>query len=243
MATPKKSLSVAQTATICGVGRSTVGYWIRSKRISAVRKGRNYFIPCEELLFFLKSTGRNIPQDLLERDYGSLYFRAFQNCWEFNKERTHGINCKDCSVFVNKLQTCFTASKSAFLNCPRSCYDCRYYIEIYLPKIQFVHQIDLPAAVYKGFEIWGGNSAWAELCEVEEKDLPGLGLEQVVHSDSIEKVISIIKKRALGNTSVPKTYSVFFKNSKNVRLKVEISAYSLIEPAGSFLILAETEKD
>ena len=197
MATPNNTLSVAQTAALCGVGRSTVGYWIRSKRLGAERTGKNYSIPLEELLFFLKSTGRSIPDDLYDGDIGGPYFRAVQNCWQYCKDSPHGLNCKDCTVFVNQLEVCFIARAACTLNCPLLCYKCRYYTEIYLPRIQFVHQIDLPAAVYKGFEVWGGNRGWAELCEVEEKDLPGIGIERIVHPDSIEKVISIVKQRAL----------------------------------------------
>ena len=239
----KKTLSVAQTAALCGVGRSTVGYWIRSKRLGANRTGRNYSIPCEELLFFLKSTGRNIPDDLAGGDFGGPCFRAVQNCWDYLKDSAHGLNCKDCTVFLNKVEVCFTAKKISSSNCPGSCHECRYYTEIYLSRIQFVYQIELPAAVYKGFELWGGNRGWAELYEVEEKDLPGMGIEQGVHPDSIETVISIVKKRALGDTSVPRTYSIFLRSSQNFRLRVCISVYPLIEPAGSYLVLAEPKED
>ncbi len=243
MATPKNTLSVAQTSALCGVGRSTVGYWIRSNRLRADRAGRNYSIPREELLFFLKSTGRGIPHGLSAGDFVGPYFRAVQNCWQYCKDSPHGLNCKDCTVFMNQLEVCFIARNAGPLNCPRSCHECRYYMEIYLPRIQFVHQINLPAAIYKGFEVWGGNRAWAELCEVEEKDLPGIGIEHVVHPDSIEKVISIVKQRALGNPSVPRTYSIYLKGTQKQKVKVRISSYPLNEPAGSFLVLAEPDKD
>lgn len=243
MAVPKDSLSVAQTAALCSVGRSTVGYWIRSTRLRANRKGKNYSIPREELLYFLKSTGRKIPDDIPGKNFRGPYFRAVQNCWHYWQDSAHGRHCKNCAVFVNQVEVCFTAKEISSLNCSGSCYECRYYTEIYLPRIQFVHQIDLPAAVYKGFELWGGNRAWAELCEVEEKDLPGMGIEQVVHPDSIEMVISFVKKRALGNPSVPRTYTMFLKSSQNVRLSVRISVYPLNEPAGTYLILAESNED
>jgi excisionase family DNA binding protein len=243
MAIPKETLSVAQTAALCGVGRSTVGYWIRSTRLRANRTGKNYSIPREELLFFLKSTGRNIPDDLAGGDFRGPCFRAIQNCWDYWKDSHHGLNCKDCTVFANKVEVCFTAKEISSSNCPGSCHECRYYTEIYLPRIQFVHQIDLPAAVYKGFELLGGNRGWAELCEVEEKDLPGMGIEQGVHPDSIGTVISSVKRRALGDPSVPRTYSIFLRSSQNVRISVRISVYPLSEPAGSYLILAESNED
>ena len=55
MAGSNKSISVSEAAALCGVGRTTVGYWIRSKKLHAMRVGRNYSIPIDDLLFFLKS--------------------------------------------------------------------------------------------------------------------------------------------------------------------------------------------
>ena len=39
MDTIDKSLSVTEAAALCGVGRTTVGYWIRSNKLPANRKG------------------------------------------------------------------------------------------------------------------------------------------------------------------------------------------------------------
>ena len=44
------------------------------------------------------------------------------------------------------------------------CLSCRYYMETYFPRIQFVHQFGMPAAVFKDLYLWGGNSQCAELC-------------------------------------------------------------------------------
>jgi hypothetical protein len=52
-------------------------------------------------------------------------------------------------------------------------------VEIFLPKIHFVNQIDTPAAVIKDLYFWCGNSKWAQLCEVQKKDLIGLGIEEI----------------------------------------------------------------
>ncbi len=59
-----KTLTVSQAAVICKVGRTTVGYWVRSKKVFAQRMGRNYAIPVEDLLHFLKSSGQPIPPEL-----------------------------------------------------------------------------------------------------------------------------------------------------------------------------------
>jgi len=239
MTTPRKSLSVGQAAAMCGVGRSTIGYWIRSKKIRANRTGRNYSIPFEELLYFLKSTGRDIPDELAGRDIRGHCFRTILKCWQYWKDDPHGRHCEGCIVFLNDLEACFTAKKVGHVHCPGSCIECQYYTEIYFSRIQFVCQIDFPAAVYKGFEVWGGNTSWAELCGVQENDLPGMGIEQVVHPDSMQTVFSNIKKRAFGDPSTPRTYSIFLKNLQNGKLRVRISVYPLTEPAGAYLVLAE----
>ena len=44
-------LSVSQVASLCGVGHSTVGYWVRGNKLGARRVGNQYSIPVEEYPF------------------------------------------------------------------------------------------------------------------------------------------------------------------------------------------------
>lgn len=243
MPMPQKSLSVTQVAGLCGVGRTTIGYWIRSKKLRASRVGRNYSITVEELLFFLKSTGQKIPHELAEENLRGPFFRGFQNCWLFWQGTGCGRNCKDCVTFKNNLNVCFNARDRVSPGCSTECYECQYYQEIYLPRIQFIYQINLPAAVYMDFYFWGGNRKWARLCGVRAKDLIGMGIERVVHPDSLETMISEVKRRALGNPEIPRTHTLFLKNKQNGKLKVRNSVYPLNDPAGTFLFLAEPEDD
>ncbi len=236
--TPQKALSVAQAAALCGVGRTTVGYWIRSRKLSATRVGRNYSIPAEDLSFFLKSTGNKLPDELIDENFIAPFFRSFSNCWQYFQGTSHGQDCEDCPVFKNHLDVCFIGKNSSSLRCPCGCHDCPHYKEIYLPRIQFIYQIDLPAVIHKDLYIWGGNKNWAELCEVQENDLPGMGIEQLVHPDSLEKVISDIKQRAFGEPDIPRMYSIYLKNTKNGKSKVRIAVYPLSEPFGTNLIVA-----
>lgn len=60
---PKGHVSVTQVAIACGVGRTTVGYWIRSGKIMAVRHGRNYKIPVGEPVHHLTKIGQPIPEE------------------------------------------------------------------------------------------------------------------------------------------------------------------------------------
>ena len=139
MTDTKKTLSVSQAASLCGVGRTTVGYWIRSKKLHANRVGRNYSILVDDLLFFLKNSDQKIPSELLRENSNGFIFKSFQNCWQHFHGSEHGHSCHKCITFRNQLQDCFTVKDSGMLECS-DCLACRYYIETYSPRIQFVHQ-------------------------------------------------------------------------------------------------------
>jgi len=234
-------LSVSQVASLCGVGHSTVGYWIRANRLRAFRVGKQYSIPVEELVLYLKSKGQEIPDELAGVDSLAPDSRAFQNCWQYFDGAPEAHDCNNCVVFKNRVETCFTGIETGSLGCPTNCPDCNYYVETYLPKIQFIRQISSPAAIAKGLYLWSGNNPWAELCGVDEKDLPGMGIEHVFHPDSLPMIIAGIKKRTLGDPSVTKSYRTFFKNDEEGKIAVRISVYGLNTPAEALLILAEPE--
>ncbi len=238
-----KTLSVAQAAALCLVNRNTIGSWIRSGKLRANRVGRNYRIPVQELLFFLKSTGQKIPDELGGDALTGPCFRTIQNCWEYFRERPGIKNCENCTVFKNQLSVCFIGREYSTMSYPAQCDECGYYKETYYSRIEFVHQIAFPAAIHKDLYFWGGNRKWAELCEVQEKNLVGMGIEKVIHPDSLETVISNNKKRALGDPLAPRWDHMFLKNSKLGKLEVKIAFYPLTEPSGTWLILAEPVKN
>ena len=119
----------------------------------------------------------------------------------------------------------------------KECYACRYYKEIYYPRVQFVNQIDQPASVYGDLYFYYGNQQWAELCGVNENDLIGLGIENVVHPESLGIMMSDTKKRTMGDSTVPRSYSIFLKN--NEKSKIDISIYPLNNPQNTFLIVGD----
>ena len=231
-----KTLSVSKAAALCGVGRTTVGYWIRSKKLHATRVGRNYTIALEDLLYFLKTSDQEIPAELLEENCSGPIFKSFQNCWQFWKGSEHGLKCQNCIAFRNQLQACFTVKDSGLLGCS-DCSTCRYYTDTVLNRIQFVHQIEHPAAVFKDLYLWGGNSSCADICGVEQKELVGMGIEKIVHSDSLPKVIQGIRKLALGNTEVKEECVILINNNPKNPKEVRVSVYMLSEPANAFLVL------
>ena len=236
MSGPQNSLSVSRAAALCGVARTTVGYWIRSNKLHATRIGRNYTIAVEDLLFFLNSSGQKIPPGLLEDDSGRLFFKSFQNCWQYWKGSEHGRKCHGCIAFRNQLEACFTVKDSGMMGCS-NCSTCQYYVETYLHRIQFVHQIDIPAAVFKDLYLWGGNSHCADICCVQQKDLVGMGIEKIVHAESLPKVIESIRRLALGKPETKEDCSISIKNYQERSRKIRVSVYPLREPATAFLVL------
>lgn len=236
-----KDISVTQASKLCGVGRTTVGYWIRAKKLRADRAGRNYSIPVEELLFFLESTGQKIPPEIAATNSKRPFFRRFQHCWEFWQGGTVAHACKNCLTFKNRLRVCFQAKNNPFLGCQESCNECSYFQDIYLPKIQFVHQIKMPAAVCKDMYFWIANSRLAKLCDTREDNFVGMGVEQVIHPSSLEELISETKKIALGTPEAQNRYRIFFKKKPHGKLGVRMTLYSLNDPTGAFLMLVEPE--
>jgi excisionase family DNA binding protein len=233
-----KTLSVSQAAALCGVGRTTVGYWIRSKKLHAHRVGRNYSIPVEDLLFLLQNSRQRIPPEMLRENTNGLILKSFQNCWQHWSSSEHGQNCHGCIAFKNQLQACFTVKDSGLLRCS-GCETCRYYIETFLPRIQFVHQIDMPAAVFNNLYLWGGNELCAGICGVQQKDLIGMGIEKIVHAASLPKVIEAVRKMAIGDPALVEYCRIALNKGHQDRQMIRVSVYPLREPAKAFLVLGE----
>ena len=189
-----KMLSVPETAALCGVTRSTINNWINNKKLYAIRSGRNYGVPANELLIFLRSTGRETPPELQGDDLKGPLFKTFQYCWDYSKDSVHEERCKGCVVLDKKLEVCFAARGNSKLDCTVECYECRYYQEIYLPRMHFIHQLDFPAAVCKGLFFLGANNRWAAINRIPQKEFPGIGVERLIHPNSLETVISAIRK-------------------------------------------------
>ena len=236
-----KTLTVTQAAAMCGVGRTTVGYWIRSGKLSAIRTGKKYQIPVQDLLYFLKSNGQKIPAPLANNNLTGPVFRTFQNCWHYYQDNIHGDNCPQCVAFKNNLDVCFSARSSGSLGCLARCETCRYYQDTFYPRLQFIYQLDTPAAIIKDLYFWTGNIEMANLCGVKEEDLIGLGIEQVVHPSSLEQVICGARKKALGDPGAQTECRIYIRGSQSNKIKVRLSVFLLKEPEGAFLVMAEHE--
>jgi excisionase family DNA binding protein len=234
-----QSLSVTETAALCGVGRTTVGYWIRSNKLFARRQGRVYRIPVADLLVFLKSTGRPIPAEIAQLNGRVPSFGSLQPCWRFRHRNDTDGHCLDCVVFRHRRGSCFTTRECAGSGSNRHCSACRYYQETYRPRIQFIHQIDFPALVFKELNIWESNSRWAEMCDMDPDHLIGLGIEKIVHAASLASVVQGAKKLMLDERRTAGSCTLYLQNSRGDRLKARISILPLAEPSGAYLAIAE----
>ncbi len=233
----EETVSVPEAASLCGVNRATINNWINKKKLYAIRKDRNYAVPLKELLLFLKSTGREIPDELQNKDTVEPLFKAFQYCWNYLHGKPHQRRCGGCVVREKELDVCFEAKVSSHLGCPEECCSCLYYKDILYPRFQFIDQLDVPAAVCGGLSIWGANRRFADLCGVSKNNLPGMGLENVIHTDSLESVIHEIKKLELGDPP-PMIFDTAFKGGVNQAVYRKISLIPLNQPSGTFLFLA-----
>ena len=236
MIAEEKTVSVRQAASLCGVTRTTVNHWIKTRKLHADRSGRNYSVPVKDLFLFLKSTQRTIPFEL-ESDHWVPVFKSYRPCWDYWKDTDHGDGCNDCVVLKNQMKVCFTARYISRVHCPASCSECAYYHDIYLPRIQFVHQFELPAAVCQGLFFWGVNSRWSKICQLPQKEFIGTGIERVIDQESLESVISLIKKLRVGEHVQP-INRVYLKSGTKGKLEVVLSFNLLSEPRGTFLMLA-----
>ena len=105
-----------------------------------------------------------------------------------------------------------------------------------------LYQIKSPAAVYQGLHVWEANDKFTELCGLSQNDLPGIGIENVFHHESLETVLSNIRRRALEDPDVPTTYSVYLKRGTHGKAKADVAIYRLEEPAKTNLIIVEPHR-
>ena len=83
----------------------------------------------------------------------------------------------------------------------------------------------------------GGNTRCAEICGVPRKELVGMGIEKIVHAESLPKVIQGIRKLALGEPEVKEDCVILINNDRKGPKEVRVSVYLLHEPAHAYLVL------
>ena len=237
MQSSEQRLSVSEVAECCGVGRSTVGYWVRSGKLRAERVGRDYTIAPQDLLHHLSHSGRPVPDRLRGPNRNLPLFPPFRFCWEHRASTEEGADCTGCAVYKKGMRACFAGRRHVVPGREIHCHRCVYYQDHIVPRIGFVHQIDSPAVVYEGLYLWGGNERFAEMSGYASVELPGMDMERLIHPDSLETVISNIKRRALGSPRVPSRYQVFVRKWDGVKVCKEICVQPLKVPSGTFLIL------
>ena len=97
----------------------------------------------------------------------------------------------------------------------------------------------MPAAVLKDMYIWSGNRAWADLCGVDIDDLIGMGIEEIIHPESIKIIINFNKKIQHGDNAGFLKSDVFFENQNGEKIKVNLAMASLKQPDGAYFAIVD----
>jgi len=245
MSPNKEFVSVPEAAALCGVSRSTVNNWIQAKRLFARRSGKSFSIPVADLLLLLRSIGKDIPLELTIAIDPRAMLGSLRPCFEYWEGRDPAMQCRDCAVFVNRLTPCFAVSwrkgRSA-PQCAGQCHTCCYYQEVFFPRIQFVYQMDVPAAVFKNLYFLGVNDPWAEIWRRPREAFVGMDVEEVFHSESLKNVLSLVKSAEMKQTgSGPVTVSI--GNETGALQRLTATGFSVSEPTGSLLVLLTRPDD
>ena len=230
--------SVSECASLCGVGRGTVHYWIKTQKLHADRSGKSYKVHAQEILLFIKNSNRPLPKELSELISPAPLFGATRMCWDYKHSDAEGSSrCRDCVVYKRKIDICFAARNSSRIKCGESCNSCKFYQQFFFPRIHFIHQIDMPALITRDLYILSGNWLFAEKCGLNTDEIPGMGIEQIVHRDSLRRIMGIIRKKNIGDKNIPKQYTIYIKALNSIKTHVDISVYPLKDPKYSTLII------
>jgi hypothetical protein len=193
----------------------------------------------EELIFYLKSTGQTIPGELLDKGPETPLFRPPKNCWEYWSHQNGSSRCQNCIVFHKNFELCFVSRVGKTSDRASACTTCSYYQETYHSRIQFIHQIEMPCAVYRDLFILGGNGKMSQILDVPEEDLVGIGIEKIIHPSSLPQVIGFAKRRFLGDPTIPNSYTTCFQSKKGKKIEAMVSIFPLSEPKGAFLVIGD----
>jgi hypothetical protein len=115
-------------------------------------------------------------------------------------------------------------------------------MDTFYPRIQFVHQINLPAAIVRDFHLWGGNAQCADLCDVQPKELIGMAVEKIVHARSLGKIIQTARNMAFKDLRFENNCTISINGDRGRRRVIQVSIFPLQEPNRVFLVLGMPKK-
>jgi hypothetical protein len=84
--------------------------------------------------------------------------------------------------------------------------------------VSLIRQIKKPAAIYKCLDLWSGNKAWAELFTFEVERFTGIGIEKIIHHNSLRMFIGYIKREIRGDQRVPDGFQVLLGAEPRAKL-------------------------
>ena len=230
----KETYSPREVAQLCGVGKSTVTHWIRSRKLAAHLGRGRYQVSKVDLRLFLEKRNKPLPTELAND--AAAPFRTLCSCWEYWKNTPHENGCNASVVRGNHLDVCFSAKESRRLQCNTNCEVCRYFQDVYAPRVQLVHQFRQPAMICHNLVVLGANQKWADLCKMQPSDLPGISLHELVRPDTLESLLSNFSRIQLGEAAAAPV-RIALKNTTKGAPILSGELHALSEPAGSVLLV------
>ncbi|MBN1162961.1 MAG: hypothetical protein JXB45_00140 [Candidatus Krumholzibacteriota bacterium] len=96
-----------------------------------------------------------------------------------------------------------------------------------------------PAAFYRGQEIQLANDLFADILETDTETCKGMPINEICHVKSIEMIQDFIRRREMGEDSVPNTYSAAFRTLKKNNVELKVTVLKTKHTDGAFLVLIE----
>ncbi|NLA75232.1 MAG: hypothetical protein GX846_07170 [Deltaproteobacteria bacterium] len=129
--------------------------------------------------------------------------------------------------------------KNSGTRCNIECARCRYFYEHYTQYISFIHQMSMPVAIFRDMYIWSGNRAWADMCNVDPDILIGMGVEEIIHPESIRVIIDFNKRLQQGNSSMILKSQIRLESGNGKEIRVNLTITPLKQPERACFAVAE----
>ena len=236
----KKFFSTTELAKICQVSRFTTSKWVREGKIRGASPGRNYKIPINEIIRFLKESNFPIPEELKTGDKNYDHHQKY--CWEYHSEQ-NDISLHQCSACIIKeaeILNCFIMRVDDYqdnIKCPIECSKCSYFLEKFANHFAIVKAFDEPAIICSNGAILAVNQGFSMITGLSnEANVIGQDLSDFL-SDASRMHFLVYRDRVKNNDPArPEHVKVAIGDAKGNQHNVHLSCKRLKNIPNTFLI-------
>jgi excisionase family DNA binding protein len=236
----KKFFSTTELAKICQVSRFTTSKWVREGKIRGASPGRNYKIPADEIIRFLKASNLPIPEELKTGYRG--YNRPQKYCWEYHSEQKDVSlhQCSTCIIKEAEILNCFIMRVDDYqdnIRCPIECSKCSYFLEKFANHFAIVKAFDEPAIICSNGAILAANQGFAMVTGLSnEANVIGQDLSVFLSDACRTRFLAYRDKVRDNDPSRPEHVKVSIGDAKGNQKDVCLSCKRLKNIPNTFLI-------